>query len=616
VTAVELREDTGPLRRRTIVLFLIGLAVFGLLHLRLADLQLVHGVEWRNLAENNRVRRLPLLGPRGWIYDRRGHVLAENQPSWDLLLFPNEAENVDQTGIFLAAIGVTDVTTFRERLAERRIGRMAPLVVGENLSWNQVAAVRSRQSDYPELTVVSGFRRHYPFGELTSHVVGHLRPVSKAAVEEDPGIEPDTLVGATGIEAAEDAFIAGTAGERWIMVSAAGRQLGLVSEVDPTPGRDLGVSLDITLQRVAAEALGDRTGSVVAIDPRNGAVRVLHSSPTFDPKVFGGRLSRSDWKALQDDPRHPLQNRSLQGVYPPGSTIKPFLALAGLGEGLIDPRATVFCNGSVVLYGHRFRCWRRGGHGFVDLEASLAESCDVYYYLLGQRLGIEGIARWLRYFGFGERTGLDSVFEAEGLIGTPEWSREVRGTPWYPGEAVSVSIGQGPLLATVVQIARAYSLLANGGRPIAPHLVPRAPLERSDPIVDGGDLEKVAAALEAVVHGPDGTARRFSDIPMAGKTGTAQVARLQDGVESEDLAPHLRHHAWFVGWAPLEEPELVVAVIVEHGGDGGSVAGPVAAEVLKAALGLHSTAGGATPVLSADEILHQTAVDQNIAGAR
>jgi penicillin-binding protein 2 len=265
--------------------------------------------------------------------------------------------------------------------------------------------------------------------------------------------------------------------------------------------------------------------------------------------------------------------------------------LAGLTEGHINPGTTVFCNGSIVLYGHRFRCWRRGGHGFVNLQSSLAESCDVYYYLLGQRLGIEGIARWLRHFGFGKRTGLDLVFEAEGLIGTPEWSREVRGTPWYPGEAVSVSIGQGPLLATVIQMARAYSLLANGGRPITPYLVPRPNDEKVEPIVQSDHLAVVTAGLEAVVHGPSGTARRLADIPMAGKTGTAQVARLQDGVDAEDLAPNLRHHAWFVGWAPLDEPELVVAVIVEHGGDGGSVAAPVAAEVIKEALRWSSKTG-------------------------
>jgi penicillin-binding protein 2 len=581
---MELREDLRLFRRRTVVLFVFVFAALGLLHLRLADLQVVDGVEWRNLAENNRLRRLPLPGPRGWIYDRRGKVLAENIPTWEVLLFPNEADEVDAAGVFLARIGVSDISTFHQRLAERRIGRMAPLVVGESLSWDQVAAVRSHQSDYPELAVVSRFRRHYPYGELTAHVVGHLRPVSKSEVDADPRLEPDAMIGATGIEAAENDFIAGTSGERWVMASAVGRQLGVVSESEQTPGNDLGLTLDIELQRAAAEAFGDRAGAVVALDPRSGAVRVLYSAPSFPPGVFGGRLSRADWKGLLENPAHPLQNRCLQGMYPPGSTIKPFLALAGLEEGLIDPRETVFCNGSVVLYRHRFRCWRRGGHGFVNLERALTESCDVYFYLLGQRLGIQEMASWLYRFGFGERTGLDPAFEAKGLIGTPEWSQQVRGTPWYPGEAVSVSIGQGPVLTTVVQLARAYAMLANGGRPVRPYLVspPRAP--RPEPIVDPEHLALVDAALVGVVHGPRGTARRLSAIPMAGKTGTAQVVRLQEGVDSKDLAPQLRHHAWFAAWAPLDRPELVVAVIVEHGGDGGSTAGPIAGKVVEAFL--------------------------------
>jgi penicillin-binding protein 2 len=584
VTVVELREDIGPLRRRTAFFFLLVFGVLGLLHMRLVDLQIVHGAEWRDLAENNRLRRLPMPGPRGWIYDRRGDVLAENVPSWELLLFPDEADDLDSTGLFLAQAGVTDIREFKARIAERRIGRMAPLVVGEDLSWNQVAAVRAHQSDYPELTVVNRFRRHYPYGELTAHVVGHLQPVSKETVEANPGTEPDTMVGATGIEAAEDDFISGRAGERWVMVSAVGRQLGVVSEDAPRAGHDVGLTLDIVLQKAAAEGLGDRSGGVVALDPRSGAVRVLHSAPSFNPEIFGGRLSRSDWQTLQDDPLHPLQNRCLQGVYPPGSTIKPFLALGGLAEGIIDPEATVYCNGSVVLYGHRFRCWRRGGHGFVDLKRALSESCDVYFYLLGHRLGIDGIAEWLQRYGFGRRTGFDLAFETSGLIGTPEWSRRVRGTPWYPGEAVSVSIGQGPVLSTVIQLARAFAILANDGRPVVPHLM-AAPLDTSvQNEIDPEHLSLVQEALIEVVHGAAGTARRIARFPMAGKTGTAQVVRLMEGVDADDLAPELRHHAWFVGWAPLDEPELVVAVIVEHGGDGGSVAAPVAARVVEAHL--------------------------------
>jgi penicillin-binding protein 2 len=248
----------------------------------------------------------------------------------------------------------------------------------------------------------------------------------------------------------------------------------------------------------------------------------------------------------------------------------------------------------VVLYGHPFRCWKRGGHGFVDLERSLAESCDVYYYLLGQRLGIEKMAEWLSRFGFGQPTGLDPAFESSGLVGTPEWSRRVRKTPWYPGEAVSVSIGQGPLLTTVLQLARAYAVLANGGRDVTPHLIPGDAPVAGDRWVRTEDLRVVNHGLFEVVHGASGTARRLAFMPIAGKTGTAQVARLQEGKKQEDLARELRHHALFVGWAPLEAPRLVVAVVVEHGGDGGSVAAPVAGRIIETFLAQSGTATSAT----------------------
>jgi penicillin-binding protein 2 len=519
-----------------------------------------------------------------------------------VLLYPNEAHNLEETALFLARQGISEVSVVRKLLAERRISRMAPVVVGENLGWNQVAAVRAHQSDFPELSVVSRFRRHYPYGTLTAHAVGHLQPVSKAQLADDPELEPDAMIGATGIEAAEDEFISGRFGERWIMVSAVGRQLGVVREVEPSPGHDLGLTLDIGLQRVAAETLGDHAGAVVALDPRNGAVRVLYSSPSFDPGVFGGRLSRADWLRLLDDPRHPLQNRCLQGVYPPGSTIKPFLALAGLSEGLVTPDTTVYCNGSIVLHGHRFRCWRRGGHGLVDLQRSIEESCDVYYYLLGQRLGIDGMASWLHRFGFGQPTGLDLAFESAGLIGTPEWSRRVRQTAWYAGEAVSVSIGQGPVLATAVQLAAAYATLANKGRSVRPYL---AALERQSGGThdfDAGHVATVNTALARVVGGAHGTARRLAGLPIAGKTGTSQVARLQEGVAASELPPHLRHHALFVGWAPLDGPELVVAAIVEHGGDGGAAAAPVVGRVIEAHLSYgEDLLNGAIPAPQSNE---------------
>lgn len=582
---MELREDLGPLRRRGAVLTLVVLTALGLIHLRLAILQLVNGEHWRGLAENNRVRQVPVEAPRGRIYDRRGALLADNVPTWRLLLFPDELRDEQGTLLYLARLGIADLATLRARLQTPRWGRLTPVVMAEDLTWGQVARIRAHQSDHPELSVLAGFRRHYPHGELTAHALGYLRLPREQELADDPTLRPDALVGATGVEAQSQGSLAGTDGERWVVSSAVGRQLGVVREVPSRPGRDLTLTLDLEVQAAAARALGEESGAVVVLDPRTGAVRALYSAPSFDANRFVGRLSSADWAELRDHPLKPLQNRCTQGTYPPGSTIKPFLALAGRSEGVIGPGWGVVCDGSVVLHGHPFRCWQRSGHGGVGLERSLEVSCDVFYYLLGQRLGIEGIAEWLGRFGFGSETGLGIGSESAGLVGTPEWSRRVRGAPWYPGTTVSVSIGQGPVVATTLQLARAYAALANGGRLVRPHMVAGA--ESSTPTELGLDpvvLGAVVSGLEAAVHGAEGTARRLGGLPVAGKTGTAQVVRLQEGVDVEDMERRLRHHAWFVGWAPLDEPRWVVSVLVEHGGGGGGVAAPVAGEVIRAAL--------------------------------
>jgi penicillin-binding protein 2 len=589
---MEIREDLAPLRRRTAVIMIAVFVALGALHFRIAQLQIIQGASWRRMAENNRLRQLPLNSRRGRIYDRRGALLAENLPTWDLLLFPDEARDISETILFLAQNEVADGKPLHALVTERHLGRLAPLVVAENLSWDQLARVRSHQSDHPELAIVSGFRRDYPNGDVTAHAVGHLRLVSQLELDLDSELDPNTLVGATGIEALQNDFLSGRDGERFVVVSAVGQQLGVVRETPSLMGHDLGTTIDLELQRVAASAMGEASGAVVAMEPNSGAIRVLYSAPSFDPNAFVGRLSQSDWRQLAGDQRHPLQDRSTQGVYPPGSTVKPFYLLAGLAEGIISPHTTVTCTGSVSLYGHRFRCWRRDGHGVVDAERSLEVSCDTYYYLLGHRLGIERMASWLGRFGFGQPTGIGLGAESPGLVGTPDWSRRVRGTPWYPGEAISVAIGQGPVLTTSLQLARAYSALANRGRLVTPHLVEPARVPPAEDLaLNPGHLKVAVDGLGRVVHGSEGTAIFLSELSMAGKTGTAQVARLQEGVEVEDLAPHLRHHAWFVGWAPLEDPRLVVVVIVEHGGGGGRIAAPVAAAVIREALGAAALAG-------------------------
>ena len=582
---MRVREDLGPLRRRSAILLLFVLLALGILHLRLFQLQIVDGAGWRRLAENNRLRRLPLSSFRGRIYDRQGKVLAENVPTWDLLVFPEDARNLEATALFLARADIGAAAALRERLTSRRRGTLAAIVAGEDLSWEQVARVRSHRSEFPELSVVNGFRRFYPHGGTAAHAVGHLRPIWQSELELHPERNPNALVGASGVERLRDEFLFGKGGERWVVMSAVGQQLGVVREEQASSGHELSVTIDLALQEAAAAALDGAAGAVTALDPRDGAVRILYSSPTFNPNLFSGHLSPDAWETLRDDPWHPLQDRCTQGVYPPGSTIKPFLALGGLAEGLIDPRWSVNCQGAVTLFDHRFRCWRRSGHGRVTLRRSLEVSCDVYYYLLGQKLGIDRMADWLTRFGFGEATGIGLSTEASGLVGTPEWSQRVRRQPWYPGEAVSVSIGQGPLLATTLQLARAYAALANGGLLVTPYLVQGAQATQPRDLgLDPEDLAQVVEGLRRVVQGREGTARSLASLNMAGKTGTAQVVRLADDVTEDELEAHQRHHAWFVGWAPFEDPVLVVAIVVEHGGGGGAVAAPVAGKILRAVL--------------------------------
>ncbi len=571
------------------------LLTFGLLHLRLAQLQIVEGARFARLAENNRLRRIPVPASRGRIFDRTGQILADNRPAWQLLVFPDEAEDLKETAAFLSAQGVMAEDVFRGQLDSRTIGTMAPMLVGEDLSWEQVARIRSHQIDFPELSIINGFSRNYPAGPAAAHVVGYLRRLTPTEARERPAARPDHLVGATGIESLSESFLGGTDGERFVVASAVGKQLGVVRETEAISGRDLAVTLDIRLQHAAVGALGEHAGAVVVLDAQTGAVRTLYSAPSFDPNIFTSPLSRETWHELSNDPLHPLQNRCLQGTYPPGSTIKPFFALAGLENSLITPGWSVYCPGYIILFGHRFRCWQRGGHGRVNLQRSLEVSCDVYYYLLGQKHGIDGLASTMRQFGFGATTGIGMSNESRGLVGTPEWSRRVRGTPWYAGESVSVSIGQGPVLTTALQLARAYAALANGGRLVRPHLVAPQGVN-SDPRipVSPSTLAEIVQGLRRVVHGSEGTARRLRDLPVAGKTGTVQVVRLPEEGSSDDLPLHLRHHAWFVGWAPIDNPEITVAVLVEHGGGGGSVAAPAATSVFRTALEISGRLPGAS----------------------
>ncbi|GBC78829.1 Peptidoglycan D,D-transpeptidase MrdA [bacterium HR09] len=582
------RDDLRPLQRRLAALLLLTL--FGILILlsRLWVLQVLQQERWRRLAESNRLRKVPLEAPRGTVKDVNGEILLDNRPAFQLLVFPEEMKDPEETTRFLASIGIASEQEVRGRLKKAIKTSFLPSVIADNLTFSQVAAIAAHRAEHKELEVHPTTRRRVPLGPVVAHVVGQLGEVTPEQLAQNPELRPGQLVGRSGLERAYQHVLGGEQGNVVVVVDALGRQVSTLEEEKPVPGRPLTVTLDLSLQREAAKALGPQVGAVVALDPKTGAVRVLLSQPAFDPDLFAGHLEPQKWQELVADPLHPLNNRALQALYPPGSTIKPLYAAAALASGVRTPSQGVFCTGAVTIYGHPYRCWLKGGHGHVALEEAIEVSCDTYFYYLARDAGIDRLASWARLFGLGSPTGIELSGEASGLVPDDAWSRRVRGQPWYAGETISVGIGQGPILVTPLQLAVAYAALVNGGYLVTPHLVegqgkPPKPL--------GLPAEALAAArrgMERVVEGNRGTARRLGALPasLAGKTGTAQVMRKKEGVTWRELPWEQRHHALFVGYAPAEDPRLVVAVVVEHGGDAASVAAPVAGRILAKALGV------------------------------
>lgn len=582
------RDDLRPLQKRLAALLLFTLLGILLLVSRLWVLQVLQQERWRRLAESNRLRKVPLEAPRGTVKDVNGEILLDNRPAFQLLIFPEEMQDLEETARFLASIGIASEREVVSRQKKALKTSYLPSVIADNLTFSQVAAIAAHRAEHKELEVHPTTRRRVPLGPMVAHVVGQLGEVTPEQLSQNPDFRPGQLVGRSGLERAYQHVLGGEQGNVVVVVDALGRQVSTLEEEKPLPGKPLTVTLDLRLQREAAKALGPQVGAVVALDPKTGAVRVLLSQPAFDPDLFAGHLEPQKWQELVADPLHPLNNRALQALYPPGSTIKPLYAAAALASGVRTPAQGVFCTGAVNIYGHPYRCWLKGGHGHVAMEEAIEGSCDTYFYYLARDAGINRLASWARLFGLGSPTGIELPGEASGLVPDDAWSRKARGQPWYAGETISVGIGQGPILVTPLQLAVAYAALVNGGYLVTPHLVEG---EGKPPRYLGLPPEALAAArrgMERVVQGSRGTARRLSALSasLAGKTGTAQVMRKKEGVTWRELPWEQRHHALFVGYAPADDPRLVVAVVVEHGGDAAAVAAPVAGRILAKALGV------------------------------
>ncbi|HJX28298.1 MAG TPA: penicillin-binding protein 2, partial [Thermoanaerobaculia bacterium] len=463
------------------------------------------------------------------------------------------------------------------------IPQFTPVLLAENLTLSQVARFGVTGLEYPEFEVEVHHLRLYRHGAQTASVLGYLGEVTGDELERSEGLyKAGDLVGKKGIEQTYDAVLRGKDGERAVVVDSRGELLDEFRREPAIPGKTLNLTIDLELQQEAARWLDgpEKVGAIVALDPHNGEVLALVSSPSYNPNLFARRLQADDWKALIQDPYHPLQNRAIQNTYSPGSTFKIIMATAGLTEGVFNEHTRVFCGGAGVFYGRRFRCWKKGGHGSVDARGAMKNSCDIYFYTLGQKMGIEKIAQYSRTFGLGVLTGIDIKGEKKGLVPDSAWSQKVRKMKWYPGETISVSIGQGPVLMTPLQMATMTALVANGGYRVTPHLVRDAEVPAPVHVpLDANALKVVREGLWAVVNEPGGTAYWSARVPgaeMAGKTGTVQVIAQSQRTEAKALPFKYRDHAWFTSFAPLQDPKIVVAVFAEHGGSGSKMAAPIA----------------------------------------
>ncbi|MEJ5300701.1 MAG: penicillin-binding protein 2 [Thermodesulforhabdaceae bacterium] len=573
--------------------FFLGLLT--LYGFRLYYLQIIKGEIFFNQAENNRTRTESVSAPRGTIYDRRGSVLVDNRPAYHVYLVREKVnvQDVIQKVSFLCNIPEENLIAAIEK--NRRTPLFKPIRIMNDISWDCLAKIEANNYRLPGIYVEIEPVRNYRFPSMASHILGYLGEITEdeLAKPEYSDYSSGDDIGKTGIEKVYEKVLRGTRGVREVEVDALGRKLRVLDEKDPIPGHDIWLTIDAQVQYKAEEIMKNVEGVVVAVDVKTGAVIAMVSSPSFDENLFVKGIKPEDWKMLNSDPRHPLLNRAIQSAYPPGSTIKPFIALAGLQEGLIGKSDSVNCPGFFRFGNRDYRCWKKGGHGGVDLYRAITESCDVYFYNLGNRLGITKLSIYFKMFNLGSPTGIDLPVEKSGIVPDPEWKLRFLRQPWHKGETISVSIGQGYLSVTPIQLAVAYAAIASDGVLKKPFLVEKIEGEGKSKGVSGESkkipiksdyFKLVKMGLEGVVKDQRGTAHRIwkESLPIAGKTGTAQVIKFAERVENESKIPkQFRDHAWFAGYAPTSDPEIVVVAIVEHGGHGGSAAAPIVASVIE-----------------------------------
>lgn len=568
---------------------------------RLWYLQIVRGSFFRDRSENNRLRTIFIPSPRGIIADRHGEAFVRNRPSFNIELVTEDAPNVNQVLDELASLVGEDAQALRERVGnQNKRRRFEPKILMRDVSRDVVAKVSVQRHRLPGVIVGVAPVREYPYGSLSAHTVGYLREISAEQLKSSTyqGYRSGDMVGQSGIEAALEQYLRGERGAQAVIVNARGTKIGEAFFQPEIPGSDVHLTLDRQLQQVAERALDGRRGAVVALHAQTGEILAMASAPTFEPGLFTGEIPKEVWIDLTDSKSAKLSNRALQGAFPPGSVFKMFVAAAALSEGVAEPTEQTFCPGFLRFGKRQFRCHKHSGHGRTNLYDALVQSCDVYFYTMGQRLGVDRIHQYAHdLFGFGEPVALEGFDESSGLVPSTKWKATYFRNPedkrWYPGETLPVSIGQGAVLATPLQVARAMAALVNGGKLLKPRIVSKVVasdgrmLEQTTGAaqvmrvidIDPAILAEIKRGMVGVVEDKRGTGKRAalpkeSKIGVGGKTGTAQVASRESGLNSED-------HAWFAGFAPADNPQVVVVALVENGGHGGEIAAPVTRAVFK-----------------------------------
>jgi penicillin-binding protein 2 len=590
-------EDRQTLALRISILRIAAFAAFGLLAASFWFFQIIEHEQFQEMAENNHQRELPLRAPRGVLFDRNGRVLVENRPSFNVSIVRLHTANLDRTIRLLAGVAGVDEKQLRE-VVDRHRGEPSyrPIVVIEDATLAQVAAITARRLDFelPDVVVQRVPTRHYPTDALGAHLFGYVGEATGSQVSADGGVKSGDIVGQAGFERAHNALLMGKDGARTVIVNSVGREMGELDRVEPTEGRRVKLTIDYDLQTALEDGFKayGYPGAAVILDPRNGEVLAFTSLPAYDPNKFAVGIDRATWASLNTDKLRPLQNRAIQGRYSPGSTFKIAVATAALEEGLITPDFRVHCSGGATFYGRYFKCWKKGGHGSVDLRHALEQSCNVYFYTIGNMLGVDRIHKWASALGLGVKTGIDLPNEVEGLVPSTEWKRARYHEKWYAGETISVSIGQGQVSVTPISMATMMMTVANGGTRYVPHLVkavdegegwhsvappPPPSLLQFKP----STIEAVHQGLWLVVNGAGtGGRARIEGRDVSGKTGTAQVISLAgEKANRGNKDFDVRSNGWFVFFAPRDNPVIAGVVFAEHAEHGANAA-PIARHVM------------------------------------